>query len=140
MLTIAASLLERIKAHAVEAYPAECNGLIVGEYPAFAVRAVCPARNAHDGDTRHRYRIDPAEHLRVEREARAYGGSVIGVYHSHPDNPPSPSAYDREHAWPGYLYVIVSVRDGTADQLRCWTLREDGTDFDETTLDVVASD
>jgi proteasome lid subunit RPN8/RPN11 len=140
MLTIAASLLERIKVHAAEAYPGECNGLIVGEYHTRVAREVFPARNVHVEGTSHRYQIDPSEHLQIERQARACGWSVIAVYHSHPDNAASPSRYDQDHAWPGYVYVIVSVRNGTADQLQAWTLREDGTGFDETPWTVVGSD
>jgi proteasome lid subunit RPN8/RPN11 len=34
---------------------------------------------------------------------------VSGFYHSHPDHPALPSAFDTEHAWPWYTYVVVSV-------------------------------
>ena len=48
----------------------------------------------------------------ARRGARAaeHGLELIGWYHSHPDHPARPSEFDREHAWPWYSYVIVSVR------------------------------
>ena len=61
---------------------------------------------------RNRFLIDPLEQLRVEKDARARGLDVLGYYHSHPDHPARPSNYDREHAWPWYSYVIVSVQRG----------------------------
>ena len=52
---------------------------------------------------------------------------MLGFYHSHPDHPARPSEYDREHALPWFSYVIVSVRDGRAEEsdLTSWTLDDD---------------
>ena len=137
MLTIANSLLELIRAHALDAYPNECNGLIVGDYQSRTAAKVYPVKNVHTETTRTRYQIDPKQHLQIERQARAAGQEVIAVYHSHPDAPAKPSAHDREHAWPSYAYIIVSVVHGRADRLQAWTLREDGTAFEEEQLRVI---
>lgn len=131
------SLLDQIKHHAEESYPNECNGLIVGNAGTMVVANVCRAANVHEEGTRHRYFIDPRELLRIEKEARAAGLDVIGVYHSHPDNPAVPSQYDRTHAWPSYVYVIVAVLAGKAGDVKAWTLREDGSGFDEVKVGVV---
>ena len=49
------------------------------------------------------------------RARRAERGlDLLGWYHSHPDHPARPSEFDREHAWPWYSYVIVSVRERRA--------------------------
>ncbi len=47
--------------------------------------------------------------LRGEREARARGLDVVGIYHSHPDCPAVPSQFDLDHAWPVYSYIIVTA-------------------------------
>jgi proteasome lid subunit RPN8/RPN11 len=49
---------------------------------------------------------------------------VLGFYHSHPDCPARPSEYDREHAWPFYSYVIVSIAKGSAVDMTSWLLDE----------------
>jgi proteasome lid subunit RPN8/RPN11 len=54
---------------------------------------------------------------------------IIGVYHSHPDHPAQPSPYDLDHAWPFFSFVIVSVRNGTAEDLRSWELENDRSKF-----------
>ena len=77
-------------------------------------------------DSRHnRYVISPQSLLAAQREARASGLDIVGYYHSHPDHPARPSEFDREHAWPGTSYVIVSVSEGKAVDCRSWRLRDD---------------
>ena len=61
--------------------------------------------------------------------AKAAGLDVIGWYHSHPDHPALPSEYDREHAWPWYSYVIVSVGNGAAQAMASWRLSDDRMRF-----------
>jgi hypothetical protein len=41
-----------------------------------------------------------------------------------------PSAFDLEHAWPVYSYVIVSVAGGRAQDLLSFVLRSDRSRFD----------
>ena len=86
--------------------------------------ALRPVPNLNTERGHDRYEMDPKALLAVEREAKAGGMSVMGVYHSHPDNPARPSATDLERAWPGYAYVIVSVRQGRAAEWGCWCLDE----------------
>jgi len=54
---------------------------------------------------------------------------VIGFYHSHPDHPSAPSDYDKDHALPFYSYVIISVKQGKADELTSWELTPDRAKF-----------
>ncbi len=137
MLTISNSLLELIKAHAVSDYPNECSGLIVGDYSQRTAAKLFPVKNVHGETTRTRYLVDPKVYLQIEKQARAEGHEVIGIYHSHPDVAAQPSDYDRDHAWPSYTYVIASVVHGRVDHVRAWLLRDDRTGFDEEKLQVL---
>jgi proteasome lid subunit RPN8/RPN11 len=127
-------LLDAVKFEAEQSYPHECCGFLLGRVVGDERHIVdlAIARNARAGDDRKtRYLIPPELFLRCEREARAKGLDVIGLYHSHPDVAAQPSAYDIEHAWPWYSYLIVSVQQGRADHGRCWRLRDDRSQFDE---------
>ena len=84
---------------------------------------------SHESE-RNRFLIDPADQLRVEKNARARNLDVLGYYHSHPDHPARPSNYDREHAWPWYSYIILSVYHGEPKELASWVLSEDRTAFE----------
>jgi proteasome lid subunit RPN8/RPN11 len=86
---------------------------------------------------RNRFLIDPLNQLRVEKEARTRGLGVLGYYHSHPDHSARPSIYDRQHAWPRYSYVIVSVERGIAKDLTSWVLAEEGGSFCPEQIEVV---
>lgn len=94
-------------AHAREDAPRECCGLLIGKGDS-VVRSV-RAKNLDTQDTR--YLIDPTDHFRAIRGARAEGLDVIGAYHSHPSSAPIPSATDIAEATSGaeFLYVIVSL-------------------------------
>jgi proteasome lid subunit RPN8/RPN11 len=134
-----------MREHAERIYPHECCGFLLGE-DLWRVAAVIPATNAKGEEERHnRFQITPEASMRAQKEARARGLSVIGHYHSHPDAPAIPSTpgsvsaskgnasgggSDLENAtWPGYAFVIVSVKQGTSDELTCWNLADDRSEF-----------
>jgi len=141
--------------HGARDYPSECCGVLLGrvEGDAKHVAEVVGLKNLrHDPSRaqellpvddpgretrRNRFLIDPLDQLRVEKDARTRRLEVLGYYHSHPDHPARPSIYDREHAWPWYSYVIVSVERGFARDLTCWVLAEDGRDFCPEQVEVV---
>ena len=131
--------LAEIREHGETAYPEECCGFLLGVDAGHArrVHALHPARNVREASARgRRYLVDPKEFLAAEAEARANRWELLGVYHSHPDEAARPSEYDREHAWPWYSYLILSVLEGRPDAIRSWRLREDRSSFDEETLTV----
>jgi proteasome lid subunit RPN8/RPN11 len=109
-MLIARSVLADMLAHAREDAPRECCGLLVGTHDS-VLRSV-RARNLGEGTTR--YLIDPHDHFRAIRGARADGVDVIGAYHSHPSSAAVPSPTDVAEANSGadFVYVIVSVLTG----------------------------
>jgi proteasome lid subunit RPN8/RPN11 len=131
-LTISPELLESIREHGKTAYPNECCGVLLGriENSGKSVVKLRPMENAREDSPRNRYLISPRDLLEAEKAARALGLDIVGVYHSHPDHPARPSEFDREHAFPWYSYIIVSVRAGEPLDLTSWTLRDDRTAFD----------
>jgi proteasome lid subunit RPN8/RPN11 len=131
-----------IKHHAEQDYAHECCGLLIGQTVAGqdgchkTLQQVCPTRNSWqkqrtfpqklETSTQRRYWIEPVELLQTQKVARTLGCDIIGVYHSHPDHPAVPSECDRNWAWPQYSYIIVSVQQGIACDLRSWMLDEQG--------------
>jgi len=155
VLRIAQAQMESIRGHGARDYPSECCGALLGkaEGETKQVLEVVALKNLrHDPGhaqellpvddlaretERNRFLIDPLEQLRMEKDARSRGLDVLGYYHSHPDHPARPSVYDREHAWPWYSYIIVSVERGVAKDLTCWVLAEDGAVFNPESVEVV---
>lgn len=84
-----------------------------------------PAQTSPPSSER-RYAIAPETLLAAIRHGRDRGLSAIGIYHSHPDAPATPSAFDRAYAWPEYSYIIVSVDRGVIAETRSWRLDDSG--------------
>jgi proteasome lid subunit RPN8/RPN11 len=122
-----------IRAHGEAEYPYECCGLLIGTFAADGHKAtveVIPISNAREESAkRNRFLITPQELMRGERYARSRQLDIIGFYHSHPDHPAVPSGYDLDHALPVYSYVIVSVTQGQAKEVRSWELEPDRSRF-----------
>ena len=136
-LRLSESLADEIRRHGEAAYPAECCGALVGrlEGEAKEVVRLAPAVNRRTDDP-HRYLIAPDDLRRLEAEVRAARLDVVGYYHSHPDHPAAPSAFDADHAWPWYSYVIVRIDRGHGRDLASWVLDDDRPQMLPEPLDV----
>ena len=132
-LKIGAGDVGHIHEHALEAYPHECAGAIVGMDTGGmkVVVDVWRAENTHEGERERRFLIEPLKIKEFEERALERDLDVLGFYHSHPDHPAEPSDYDREHAWPGWSYVIASVGKENVEDVRSWVLRPDRSGYDE---------
>ena len=123
MATFTADVLRDVLAHARDAAPGECCGLLVGRGDA-VIEAV-RARNV--AGQPNRFLIDARDHIDGRRDARQRGLEVLGFYHSHPHSSAAPSETDREEAgYPDHLFLIVGLRDQPPD-IRLFTL--DGGNF-----------
>ena len=135
-LKIGSGDVDLINDHAVEAYPEECAGALVG-IDNGGVRVVVDvwrAENTHEEERSSRFLIEPLTIKKFEEQAEERDMGLLGFYHSHPDHPAEPSEYDREHAWPGYSYVIASVSGANVEEMRSWSLKDDRSGYDEETI------
>jgi proteasome lid subunit RPN8/RPN11 len=120
-------------------YPHECCGALLGRELASESReviAVFPLINRRDDSPRNRFSVTSEDVRAAEKAAGAAGCDVIGWYHSHPDHPARPSEFDRDHAWPWYSYIIVSVADCTPKEMKSWRLADDRTHFTSEEIEV----
>lgn len=132
-LEIARTAFEVLREHAVTSYPDECCGALLGTAGADRARVVVtlPLPNTTAEGARRRFLVRPQDYREAEMRARQIGADLIGFYHSHPDNPASPSTYDLQHAWPNLSYVIIGVEGSRPGEARSWRLRADRSAFDE---------
>lgn len=132
MIVIDQEALQQIREHGAELFPHECCGFLLGEAAAERkdVRLVVRAENAREQEAQsNRFLITPQVFLAVERTARDRALSVLGFYHSHPNAPARPSAYDLEYAWPWYSYLVVSVGPEGAREVTSWVMEDDRSGF-----------
>lgn len=157
MIRLSSHCMQEIADHAEATYPDECVGLLLGHLEATCKHVVhiYPVENRwegqvalsdeDDGESRHdRFYLDPRDYLRADREARTQGLDVVGCYHSHPDHEAVPSARDLTGAQgvgggQEFAFVIQSVRQGKAAELKSWLLLDDGMRFEEENVTEIKS-
>ncbi|HEY0099942.1 MAG TPA: M67 family metallopeptidase [Pyrinomonadaceae bacterium] len=109
IVTLRRSQVEEMLAHAREARPEECCGLVGGDSgrvgaSVYRLRNIAPDRRvAYDGD--------PQDLCEAQRLMRARGEQLLGVYHSHPrEAVPAPSETDVRLAYhPSAIYFIIGL-------------------------------
>lgn len=128
-----------MQTHAETTYPEECCGLLLGQIQGDmkTLIEVLPTENSWGDEAvdnfqtietsnktskRNRFSIASKVMFEVQKNVRDRNLHIIGVFHSHPDNPAAPSEFDRAIAWATYSYIIVSVQNGKTSDLKSWVL------------------
>ena len=70
-----------------------------------------------------RFRLDPQEHIDVNRHLRGSAYAVVGAYHSHPHSPALPSETDVAEAhYPEFVWIIVSLANADTPDVRAYMI------------------
>lgn len=130
---MAGRVLNELYAHAREAFPEECCGLVAGT-PGDRHRMVYRCRN----EMERRHRLDPEtfprdaregfymnelDYQRASRDASAWSGRITAVYHSHVGFGVYLSDLDLEFAGGGLFpfpradQIVISVLEGRVDEV-----------------------
>jgi len=138
-LTVLEEMLRRIHAHGIETYPYECCGALLGRDGdgSREVIDLVPLTNRREDSPRTRFELTAEDVRLAEKAAKEKRLELIGWYHSHPDAPARPSEYDRDHAWPWYSYVIVSIHNGVARDTTSWRLQDGRAAYDPEPIETV---
>jgi len=143
-LKLSTEIAQKIRQHGAETYPNECCGALLGrdaagseattgtggvQPPPREILALFPLVKRRDDSPRNRFSVTSEDVRDAEKAAQEKKLDVVGWYHSHPDHPARPSQYDREHAWPWYSYIIVSVANGKPEDMTSWRLSDDRSEY-----------
>jgi [CysO sulfur-carrier protein]-S-L-cysteine hydrolase len=88
-----------------------------------AATRVYRARNAEASPLR--YTIHPQDQFRITMEIEERGEEIAAIYHSHTKSAAEPSQTDVNLAanWPDPLYLICSVAEPDAPEVRAFAIR-----------------
>ncbi len=141
MLKLTNEVHQQIMTHGAATYPFEGCGVLVGVVVdgVNVATAVYPLPNVWpvEAEKPIRFRIAAQDWLAAEMEAMMADLDIIGIFHSHPDNPPIASPRDLAWAsWPGYSYIITEVVAGEPTHSRSWQLQPDRLGFVEEDLEI----
>jgi proteasome lid subunit RPN8/RPN11 len=133
---VSTQCLDQLRQVAETGYPLEVCGLLVGtaSESGWDIQQLRPVANLNTERAADRFQLDPAAYQSIDRELRGTDFEIVGVYHSHPDCPAKPSPTDLSSAWEGFAYPIVSICDGKAVEIRCWSLNADIGRFQESVI------
>jgi proteasome lid subunit RPN8/RPN11 len=121
-MRIAQSLIDEMVAHAREDLPNECCGLIGGTDG----EATAVIRVANSAASPLRYEMDPQEQYNALKTIEDDGAELLAIYHSHTKSAAYPSQTDVNQAvaWPEQIYVIVSLADADAPDVKAYYLKD----------------
>ncbi|MFN8162766.1 MAG: M67 family metallopeptidase [Solirubrobacterales bacterium] len=121
-MKIAQSLIDQMVAHARKDSPNECCGMVGGRDGEATV--VIPVANAAASPLR--YEMDPQGQYNALKSIEDGGGELLAIYHSHTKSAAYPSQTDVNQAvaWPEQVYVIISLADPAAPDVKGYWLKD----------------
>ena len=121
-MKISQSLIDEMVAHAREDLPNECCGMIGGRDG--EATSVVRVENAAASPLR--YEMDPQGQYDALKRIEGMGDELIGIYHSHTRSAAYPSQTDVNEArmWPEQAYVIVSLENEEAPDVKAYDLAD----------------
>lgn len=133
-MRLSRALADELIAHARADMPNECCGLIAGR-DGTATRVI---RTTNTDASPFMYVMDPLEQMRLMDEIEDAGEDLLAIYHSHTRSAAYPSRTDVDLAFfPDPFYVIVSLADREAPDIRAYTLRRTAAESDQITEEKV---
>jgi proteasome lid subunit RPN8/RPN11 len=121
-MRIAQSLIDEMVAHAREDLPNECCGMVGGDDGEAAV--VIPVVNSAASPLR--FEMDPQGQYNALKAIEDDGKEMLAIYHSHTKSAAYPSQTDVNQAvaWPEQIYLIVSLADPDAPDVKAYLLQD----------------
>jgi proteasome lid subunit RPN8/RPN11 len=120
-ITLSSDLLNAMIEHARRELPNECCGVLIGQQGVF--ERVIPVTSVHPAPDA--YFMSPEEQVEIFTELGEGSGSLLGIYHSHPKGPVSPSGMDISLAFhPDAVYFIVSLKNRKHPEVRAFRIEK----------------
>jgi proteasome lid subunit RPN8/RPN11 len=119
---ISQALIDDMVTHAREDLPNECCGMIGGRDG--TATSVVRVRNAAASPLR--YEMDAQGQFDALKAIEGDGEELVGIYHSHTRSAAYPSQTDVNQAmmWPEQVYVIVSLENAEAPDVKAYDLAD----------------
>ena len=107
---IDAANLDKVRGLAQRSFPEECCGLLIGcrIENVIQVDRIVSSINLSSEPERS-FEIDPALHLKLQRELRGGKTAVVGLFHSHPKGKAEPSRTDEAMAWQPEMTWLIAA-------------------------------
>lgn len=109
-LIIPSTIYREMISHCLAGYPNEACGILAGKDG--VVKNIYRMKNIENSPVS--YMMEPLEQLRVMKQMRSEGLSMLAIFHSHPCASAYPSAKDVNLAfYDDVVYIIISLTENT---------------------------
>jgi proteasome lid subunit RPN8/RPN11 len=121
-MRISQSLIDEMVAHARADLPNECCGMVGGIDGKASI--VIPVVNSAASPLR--FEMDPQGQYNALKAIEDDGREMLAIYHSHTKSAAYPSQTDVNQAvnWPDAIYLIVSLQDEGAPDVKGYWLKD----------------
>jgi proteasome lid subunit RPN8/RPN11 len=121
-MKISQQLIDEMVAHAREDLPNECCGMVGGAGGEASV--VIPVVNSAASPLR--FEMDPQGQYNALKAIEDDGKEMLAIYHSHTKSAAYPSQTDVNQAvnWPDAIYLIVSLQEPEAPEVKGYWLKD----------------
>ena len=120
-LKIPQSSKEIMLKQALNELPDECCGLLLGKNG--KIRRTLPMKNIEPSPDS--YVMDPLQQIKIFTEIEKRGEQLIGIYHSHPKGPSTPSGADLKMAFhQNTFYIIISLENRNSPEMSAFILEK----------------
>lgn len=121
-MKISRALVDEMVAHAREDLPNECCGMVAG----LDGEATEVIRVENAAASPLRYEMEPKAQYEAWKSIEDGGKELLAIYHSHTKSAAYPSQTDVNQAvaWPDQVYVIVSLADEDAPDVKGYFLKD----------------
>jgi [CysO sulfur-carrier protein]-S-L-cysteine hydrolase len=121
-MRISQQLIDEMVAHAREDMPNECCGMIGG----LDGEATDLIRVSNAAASPLRYEMEPKAQYDAWKSIEDGGKELLAIYHSHTKSAAYPSQTDVNQAvaWPDQIYLIVSLADPAAPDVKAYWLKD----------------
>ena len=127
-----------LKTISEQAYPFEGCGVLLGPFGKDRlVQDIVTLRNVlkEQGRGRFDFSFSPQEFFETQRAAENKHLDIVGLFHTHPDHPPRPSATDTSQPLlAGWINIIAAVHGGKFKEAKAWWRDDEHHPFVETSL------
>ncbi len=120
-MRISQQLVDELVSHARDELPNECCGMI----EAVNGRAIAVHRVTNAAASPLRFEMESQERYNLWNAIET-AGNEFAIYHSHTKSPAYPSQTDVNQAvnWPDQIYVIISLQDVDAPDVKGYWLKD----------------
>ena len=134
-ITFTPAAWNALKTLSEQAYPYEGCGVLLGPLAGEkVVQKVVELRNRlrDEGRGRFDFSFSPQEFMEAQRAAEKENLDVVGLFHTHPDHPPKPSATDESQPMlAGWINIIAAVHGGKFKEAKAWWRDDERNPFIE---------